>query len=119
MAEADKEVPFFSAVQVEAFSWKVKVPVPVDGHYVHATFTGRFRYMSEAQLQELLKDPARTERDLARHVLLGIVQLQGEDKPQLRTEPEIIEQVLAVDRAPAAVFGTYMAVLRGLAPEKN
>ena len=113
-----EEVPFFTAVEVESFSWKVKVPVPRDGSYVHATFVGRFKYLTSAQVDELLQQKLN-DRELARRVLIGIEQLQGEAQPVLRQEPEVIERVLAVDRAAASTFGTYMAVIRGLAAEGN
>jgi hypothetical protein len=117
MADKD-EVPFFSAVKVETFTWKVKVPVPKDGGYVHAVFTGEFKYLTDEDVRALLAE-GLSDRQMAQRVLTGIVQLQGEDKPNVRREPEVIDQVLAVDRAPASTFGTYMAVLRGLAAEGN
>lgn len=114
----DQDVPFFTAVKVEEFSWPVKVPVPKDGKFIHATFTARFKYLEREQLDALLKE-GLTDRQLAEKVLVGIEQLQGEGTAQLRREAEVIRQVLDVDRAPSATFGTYMAVISGLALEKN
>lgn len=114
----DEVVPFFTAVRVEEFTWKVRVPVPRDGKYVYATFDARFKYMSPAEADDLVKEHL-TDRQLAERVLVGVILLQGESEPKLRTEPEVIAQVLDVDRAPQAVFGTFVAAINGLAQGKN
>lgn len=125
MPQADKApVPFFEAVKPTSFKWPVKVPVPADGHYVHATFTGVFRYLDENGIEDWLhgterNQPHRTDRDLAAEVLLGVEDLIGPGGAVLPSTPELVAQVLAVDRAPAAVVTTFLAVSRGVAAEKN
>lgn len=121
----EKDVPFFTAAKVESFTWEVKIPRPAAGSYRFITFTGQFKYLQRAELDALQAevDPATkrplSDRQLCERVLTGIVQLQGESAPQVRTEADVIRQVLDVDCAPAAVFGTYMAVIRGWGAEKN
>lgn len=134
MSQAEKDpVPFFEAVKPTSFKWPVKVPVPADGHYVHATFTGVFLYLDEAGVDAWLQtklvigtDPkgmpierARTDRELAAEVLLGVEDLVGPGGAVLPSTPELVAQVLGVDRAPSAVVTTYLAVCRGVAAEKN
>ena len=118
------DVPFFERTKPTEFKWPVKVPVPADGRYVHATFTGIFRYLDEAGIDDWLHGkernlPHRTDRELAAEILLGVEDVQGPGGAMLPSTPELMAQVLAVDRAPTAVVTTYLAVCRGVAAEKN
>lgn len=134
MPHADKDpIPFFEAVRPTSFKWPVKVPVPADGRYVHATFTGVFAYLDEEGVDAWLKvkvqigtgadglpvERSRTDRELAAEVLLGVEDLTGPGGAALPSTPELVAQVLSVDRAPTAVVTTYLAVCRGVAAEKN
>lgn len=121
MADDNKDVPFFTAVQVDQFRWPVKVPVPSKaepGKYVYACFTGVFKYLTQAERAEL-EMSKKTDFELAREVLVGVEDLLGEDKQTVPSSQALIDKVLTVDRAAPTVYGTYMAVMRGLAPEKN
>ena len=121
MSDDNNEVPFFTAVKVDQFPWPVKVPVPSKteaGKYVYACFTGVFKYLDQAERDQLLASNL-TDKELARKVLVGIEDLMGEDRKPVPSSPTLIEQVLSVDRAAPTVYGTYMAVMRGLAPTKN
>jgi hypothetical protein len=119
-----KDVPFFEKVErPTSFKWPVSVPVPTDGRYVYATFTGVFRYKGAAEIDAWLKVPAgtapRSDSDMAADVLIGVEDLKAADGTVLESTPELVAKVLAVDRAGPAVVTTFLAVSRGVAAEKN
>lgn len=129
----DDNTPFFEKVSPAEFTWPVKVPVPADGRYVHATFTGRFRYLDEdgitawlnAQVHQGMDAAgaplarAKTDRELAAEVLLAVEDMKDAHGQPMPSTPELVAKVLAVDRAGTAVVTTFLAVARGVAAEKN
>lgn len=118
----DNKTPFFALVAPKTFRWPVKVPVPSEaGRYVFATFTGVFQYRPTAELDEWMAPAGqpRTDATLAAEALLAVEDVRGEDGDFLPSTAELRERILAVDRAPLAVVTTYLAVLRGVAAEKN
>lgn len=117
----ESQVPFFLKVAPKNFSWPVKVPVPAEGRYVFAEFTGVFRYIPSDQVDAWLAPDGkpRTDRELAADVLLEVQDVRGDDGEVMTTSPELVARMLAVDRAPSAVVATFMAVIRGIAAEKN
>lgn len=120
MSDADN-TPFFAMVAPKDFRWEVKVPVPANGRYVFATFTGVFAYRPLAELDEWLAPGGqpRTDADLAAEALLAVEDVRGEDGGWLPSTPELKARMLAVDRVPLAVVTTYLAALRGVAATKN
>lgn len=117
----DDKTPFFALVEPKDFRWEVKVPVPADGRYVFATFTGVFRYRRAEDLAEWLAPGGkpRTDADLAADALVAVEDVRGDDGDFLPSDAALKARILAVDRAPAAVVATYLAALRGVAAEKN
>ena len=115
------EVPFFLKTAPSSFSWPVKVPVPADGRYVFAEFTGLFKYIPTAQIDAWLAPDGKPRRDdeLAAEILLEVRDLRGENGAVLDSTPELVAKVLKVDRTAGAVVATFLAVSRGIAAEKN
>lgn len=116
----ESQIPFFQKTAPKSFSWPVKVPVPADGRYVFAEFTGVFKYISTDGIDEWLSPGGKPRRDteLAAEILLAVRDLHGETGA-LESTPELVAKVLAVDRAASAVVATFLAVSRGIAAEKN
>lgn len=117
----ETQVPFFLKVAPKNFNWPVKVPVPAEGHYVFAEFTGVFRYIQSADVDAWLapEGKPRTDKELAADVLLEVRDIRDENGEVIPTSPELVARMLAVDRAPSAVVATFLAVIRGIAAEKN
>lgn len=116
----DKTIPFFVAAKPESFKWPVRVPVPGDGKYTYIEFTGVFKYLDDAGEKAFL-DPERklTDKQFAAEILLGVEGLSYADGTPVTSTPELVAQVLAVDRVAAVTVGTYLGARRGLAAEKN
>lgn len=115
------EVPFFQKTAPKTFTWAVRVPVPADNGYVYARFVGVFKYLPSDEIDAWLVRDGKPRRDseLAAEILLGVNELKGEDGQVLRSSPELVTKVLAVDRTASAVVATFIAVSRGVAAEKN
>jgi hypothetical protein len=116
----EKTVPFFVLAKPETFKWPVKVPVPAEGRYVFATFTGVFKHLDEAEFKKLYSpEAAKTDRQIAEAVLIGVEDLTGEDGQAVPSSDALRLQVLGIQRAAPAIAGTYRAAMLGVAAEKN
>ena len=54
MTDEFQDLPFFAKTAPTSFSWPVKVPVPADGRYLLAEFTGLFKYIPSDQIDAWL-----------------------------------------------------------------
>lgn len=115
----DKTIPFFTASKPTVFRWPVRVPVPGDGVYSYVTFTGVFKYLDKAEVRHLVEESKLTDEQIVAQVLQGVEQLTYQDGTAVESTPELVAQVIAVDRVAPVALGTYLAALRGLAAEKN
>jgi hypothetical protein len=118
------EETFFVMEQPATFKWPVKVPIPRNGAYEFATFTGEFPNMSEEDVRKLLANdaagmPTRSDREVASDVLVGFSGITRPDGSQ-ETFCDISKaRLLASPRVASAVVGTFLLAVRGLAAEKN
>lgn len=117
----DNKTPFFVMAKPDTFKWPVRVPVPAAGKYVFATFTGVFKHLDEAAFQKLFAPgpDAKTDRQIAEAVLLGVEDLTGEDGKVVPSSPKLVATVIAIQRAAPAIAATYRAAMLGIAAEKN
>jgi len=105
------------------FWWQVRVPVPGDNAYSHATFEAQFRPVDQTELDRMQGfglaegELPPTDEQIARRVLVGW-KLQGPEGP-LPFTPENLQQLLAAPMVRTAVVATYLACMRGVAARKN
>lgn len=119
-----KEVALFVMEQPATFTWPVEVRIPLDGKYGVATFVGEFPNLSDADRDALLASdesgaPVFTSQQVADQVLLGFDKLQSAGGGLVPFTPENKAALLKQARVANAVVGTFMAVTRGVAAEKN
>lgn len=125
MAQEDKtEDLLFVMAQPETFTWPVKVRVPRAGKYGEAVFMAEFPNLEQAQIDELLANdelgrPLLSDRQIAERVLLNFEPIKQPDGSMLTFSPEVKAVLLGKPRVAAAVMGTFIAVSRGVAAEKN
>ena len=120
----EKEQPLFVMAQPETFDWPVRVPVPVDGKYRFAEFTGTFPNLDEEEVQKLLANdaqgrPTRKDIDVAADVLLGFAGLRTPAGGEFPFTAENKAALLNGKRVAGAVLQTFLLAVRGLASEKN
>jgi hypothetical protein len=120
----EKTIPMFVMQQPATFKWPVKVPVPVDGKYQYAEFTGTFPNMTEEELAKLLSNdavggPTRTDTQVAREVLLSFEGVKTPEGTDLECNDVSKAALLHGQRVAAAVVATFLAAVRGMAAEKN
>ncbi|WP_367846448.1 hypothetical protein [Rhodoferax sp. WC2427] len=114
----------FVMAQPDTFTWPVNVRVPLNGTYGQATFTGEFPNMADAERDALVASDASgaaqfTNVQVADKVLISFSDLKMPDGSTLPFTPENKAALLAQPRVANAVVGTFLAVTRGVAAEKN
>ncbi len=112
-------IPFFTQAKPKdmKFTWPVFVPVPGEGKYDQVEFKAVFLYMDDAAEKAMLAENL-SDDDIAKRVLIG-VELKDADGKAVPSTPELVEQMLAVDRMGPAVTLTYLNARRGMALTKN
>lgn len=124
------DIPFFTQAEPKEFRWPVRVPVPGDGKYSFVEFTAVFKYLNDAAVDALLAapkaaapgeavPPARSDREIAAEILLGVEDIKRADGSAVPSSPELVATVISMDRAAPVTVGVYLAARRGLAAEKN
>lgn len=119
-----KDDVLFVMQQPDTFTWPVKVRVPLNGTYGEAKFNATFPNMDDDELKELLASnesggPRLTDREVAERVLLGFEPIEMPDGSRVEFSKESKARLLKMPRAATAVVGTFIAVSRGVAAEKN
>jgi hypothetical protein len=120
----ENKTQLFLMQQPTTFKWPVKVPIPLNGKYVYAEFTGEFPNLSQDAVDKLTPvdaagTPARSDRQLAEDVLIGFEGVTQPDGTELPFTPENKQALMANPRVAEAVARTFLAANRGLAAEKN
>lgn len=118
------DAPLFILAQPDTFTWPVKVRIPMNGTYGEAEFVATFPNLDEAALDELLASnengaPKLSDRELAERVLLGFEPIELPDGSVVEFSDENKRLLLGKGRVKSAVVGTFIAVSRGIAAEKN
>lgn len=114
----------FVMEQPDTFTWPVKVRVPLNGTYGEAKFEATFPNMDDDELKELLASnesggPRLSDREVAERVLLGFEPIDMPGGGRLEFSEESKARLLKMPRVATAVVGTFIAVTRGVAAEKN
>jgi hypothetical protein len=124
MSETQDKAPAFVLRMPASFTWTVRIPVPGDDEYKHATLRVRFKPVSQQRLDAFRGvglaegEAPPSDRDIAHEVLegWGLKDEAGEPVP---FTPEKLDEVLAVPMARTAIVATYMAAMSGMAARKN
>nr|WP_315242089.1 hypothetical protein [uncultured Albidiferax sp.] len=114
----------FVMSQPATFTWPVNVRVPLDGSYGQATFIGEFPNLEDYERDALVASDESgaakyTNVEVADKVLVSFSGVQMPDGSSLPCTPENKAALLAKPRVANAVVGTFLAVTRGVAAEKN
>lgn len=103
------------------FTWPVTVFVPTNAGQEEQSFTGHFRLLPKAELEELLaKDPGNDDATVCRAALVGWGDdLVTEEKAQVPFSKDALEQLVMVPFIRVAIARAYWTAANGVLRVKN
>lgn len=122
--DAKNDGALFLMAQPATFTWPVEVRIPLNGRYGLVSFVGEFPNMNEDDLADLVASkedgtPKYTNAEAAAKVLVNFSKLLQPNGAEMPCTPENKAALLRIPRVAPAVVGTFLAVSRGMAAEKN
>lgn len=122
--DAKNDGALFLMAQPSTFTWPVEVRIPLNGRYGLVSFVGEFPNLSEADSSALVASnddgtPKHSNAYVADRVLVGFSKVEQPDGTFMPFTAENKAALLAIPRVAPAVVGTFLAVTRGMAAEKN
>jgi len=108
-----------------AFVWTVRVPVPGDDDYSHATLPLMFRPLDQTELDRIRGiglaegEAVLTDEQIIRLVVVGWPSLKNAAGEELPFNDENLGHLLTAPMMRSAIVATYLAAMSGMAARKN